>query len=511
MFRPRSVLGCLLPCLCLLLPAALAADAQDSHGDRMYLHKDWQLQSSCEVKAAGPQISTSGFDAAAWHHTDIPSTVVAALVKDKTYPDPFFGTNLRSFPGMYKSNKIQWANYDMAKDSPFRCSWWYRTEFTLPEDFEKKTAWLNFLGINYRANLWINGQKAAEEKDVSGAYRTFEFEVSKFLRPGKANALAVEIFAPKKDDLEITWVDWNPTPPDKMMGIWREVFLTTSADVSVRHSFVASKLGADYKTASLTVSADLRNDSNHPVQGTLRADIGDIHIRQIVSLAPAEQKSVRLAPEQFPQLNLANPNLWWPYQMGEPHLYTAKISFETGEKVSDSESFTFGIREITSEMTDSGARLFKVNGKNVLIRGAAWADDMLLRWSSQRLDADLKYVRDMGLNTIRLEGHLDRDEFFDKTDRLGILVMPGWSCCDAWERWKDWKAEQHAVAAASLRSQIWRLRNHASVFVWLYGSDGPPPATVEKMYLGILKDLEWPNPSISSASQESTTVTGNRA
>ena len=510
MFRPRSLFRWVVPSFILVLPAVvLASDPPSEQPARMYLHKDWHLQSSCEEKAAaGTQIATVGFDASAWHHTDIPSTVVAVLVKDKTYPDPFFGTNLRSFPGMYKSNKIQWANYDMAKDSPFRCSWWYRTEFMLPEDFEKKTAWLNFLGINYRANIWINGQKVADAADIAGAYRTFEFEVSKFLQPGKVNALAVEIFAPKKDDLEITWVDWNPTPPDKMMGIWREVFLTTSADVSVRHSFVASKLGADYKTASLTVSADLRNDSNHPVQGTLRAEIGDIKISQPVSLAPSEQKAVRLGPNQFPQLNLANPRLWWPYQMGDPHLYTAKISFESGERVSDSENVTFGIREVTSEMTDSGARLFKVNGKNVLIRGAAWADDMLLRWSSERLDADLKYVRDMGLNTIRLEGHLDRDEFFEKTDRLGILVMPGWSCCDAWERWKDWKSEQHAVAAASLRSQIWRLRNHASVFVWLYGSDGPPPATVEKMYLGILKDLEWPNPSISSASQEPTTVTG---
>src|SRR3989440_2168807 len=65
-------------------------------------------------------------------------------------------------------------------------------------------------------------------------------------------------------------------------------------------------------------------------------------------------------------------------------------------------------------------------------------------WSSDvcssdlaRLDADLAYVRDMGMNTIRLEGRLDRDELFEKTDRLGILVMPGWTCCDAWERWRS--------------------------------------------------------------------------
>jgi exo-1,4-beta-D-glucosaminidase len=170
---------------------------------------------------------------------------------------------------------------------------------------------------------------------------------------------------------------------------------------------------------------------------------------------------------------------------------------------------TFGIREVTSKLTDSGHRLFKINGRKLLIRGAAWAPDMFLRWSPERLDADLAYVRDMGLNTIRLEGRLDHDEFFDKTDKLGILVMPGWTCCDAWERWKRWQGDQRKVAAASLTDQIGRLRNHASVFVWLNGSDGPPPADVENMYLGIEKNLGWPNPIISSASAEKTTVTGN--
>ena len=115
--------------------------------------------------------------------------------------------------------------------------------------------------------------------------------------------------------------------------------------------------------------------------------------------------------------------------------------------------------------------------------GASWAADMFLRYSPERVDADLAYVKDMGLNTVRLEGRIDHEEFFDKADRLGILLMPGWTCCDAWERWKSWKPEQHKIAGDSLRDQIRILRNHPSVFVWLYGSDGPPPADVETMYL----------------------------
>ncbi len=124
------------------------------------------------------------------------------------------------------------------------------------------------------------------------------------------------------------------------------------------------------------------------------------------------------------------------------------------------------------------------------------------------MNADLAYVKDMGLNTVRLEGRIDHEEFFDKADRMGILIMPGWTCCDAWERWKRWGAEQHQIAGDSLRDQIRILRNHPSVFVWLYGSDGPPPADVETMYLGILKDLDWPNPSLSSAAADATKVTG---
>src|SRR5260370_10968614 len=194
--------------------------------------------------------------------------------------------------------------------------------------------------------------------------------------------------------------------------------------------------------------------------------------------------------------------------MGTPNLYTAKLSFEIGRQVSDAASVTFGIREVTSELTEKGHRLFKVNGKNVLIRGAAWAPDLLFRWSSEKLDADLAYVRDMNMNTIRLEGRLDRDEFFEKTDRLGILVMPGWTCCDAWEKWKSWTGDQNRVAAASLRDQITRLRTHPSVFVWLNGSDNPPPGDIERMYLNIEKELEWPNPIVSSASEQKAAASG---
>jgi exo-1,4-beta-D-glucosaminidase len=498
----------------LISPARIAADSKrpaprNSEAAKTYLHKNWQVQSSCDDKTPAEKISTPGFDAAKWHRSDIPATVVGVLVTDKSLPDPNYGANLKNFPGMYFSEKIFFANVDMPEGSPFACSWWFRTEFTAPAaGAAAKTDWLHFNGINYRANIWFNGQKIADAKDVAGTYRTFELNVSKYLKHGAPNALAVEILAPGKDDLGITWVDWNPTPPDKDMGIWKEVFLTESADVSVRNPFVSSKLTNNYKSAALTISADVQNTASHPVRGILRAEIEKIKLTQNVLLAPGETQTVKFAPEKFAALKLAHPKLWWPYTMGEPYLYNAKISFSVVGRVSDSASTSFGIREVTTELTDKNFRLFKINGRNILIRGAAWAPDLLFRWVPGKLDADLSYVRDMGMNTVRLEGRLDREEFYEKTDRLGILVMPGWTCCDAWERWKDWHADQKEIAAASLKSQIHILRQHPSVFVWLNGSDGPPPAEIESMYLGILKDLDWPNPSVSSASETATTVTG---
>jgi len=483
------------------------AQEQPAH-TKLPLHRGWEIQSSCEVKAEGREISSAGFSTKGWHRAEAPTTVVAALVADKTYPDPYFGMSLKSFPGMDYSPMEFFANQEIPQDSPFRCSWWYRTEFNVPAAQQDKATYLHFDALNYRANVWLNGQKIANAHDVAGTFRIFEFDISKQLLTDKPNVLAVEVFAPDKGDLGITWVDWNPTPPDKDMGLWKDVYITTSGDIALRAPFVSSRLGSDYTTAALTVSADLRNDSDHVVSGILKADIEGIHVTQPVELGPAESKTVTFTPEQYPQLKLDRPRLWWPYQMGAPEMYTAKLSVETGGRASDSAEIHFGVREVTSELTPQGHRLFKINGRNLLVRGAAWAPDMLLRWSPEQAAASLHYVHAMNLNTVRFEGRMERDEYFDMADRLGILIMPGWTCCDAWEKWAQWTPEQMTIAAASLADQITRLRNHPSVFVWLYGSDNPPPPNVETMYLQILKDKNWPNPSLSSASATSTTVTG---
>jgi exo-1,4-beta-D-glucosaminidase len=472
------------------------------------LARGWEIQSSCEAKVTGDAISSKGFSTAGWHKTTVPNTVVGSLVDDKTYPDPTFGTTFKTLPGMNYSTSTFFANQEMPDGSPFRCSWWWRDEFEVPASYANRQVAIHFPGINYRANVWFNGKKIADAADVAGTYRIFEFDLTSLVRPGEKNVVALEIVAPAKDDLGVTWVDWNPTPADKDLGIWKEVTVTATGPVAIRNPFVKSELNGDFTSASLTLSAEVRNSSAAAVKGLLAAEVDGKRITQPVELAAGESRLVQFAPDHFAELKLAKPKLWWPYTVGTPNLHRADFQFLVNSQVSDTATVRFGIRQVSSELTEKGARLFKINGQKILIRGAAWAPDMFLRPMSKKLDADLRYVKHMGLNTIRLEGRIDRDELFNKTDEMGILVMPGWTCCDAWEQWDKWTADTRKIAAASMNDQAKRLRNHASVFVWLYGSDGPPPADVEKMYLSILNDTQWPNPSVSSASETPTTVTG---
>jgi exo-1,4-beta-D-glucosaminidase len=478
--------------------------------DKLPLADHWSLQTSAKVEAKGEAISSPAFIPKGWHNITVPTTVVSALVKDKTLPDPFFGTNLRQFPGVTYPVGGNFSNIAMQTDSPYAVSWWYRTPFAVPASYAGKTAWLNFKGINYRANIFLNGKQIATTDDIAGAWRTYELNVTNAIKPGQQNVLAVQVFAPTENDLAITFVDWNPAPPDKNMGLWREVYLTTSGPVALRYPTVVSKLNPPANdSAQLTVTAQLKNGTDQPVKGTLKGQIDTVTFEQPVELAAHESKDVTFTPDRFSQLVFSNPRLWWPAQMGKPNLYSLTMQFEVDGKVSDHSQTQFGIRQVTSEVNATGGRAFHINGKNILIRGGGWTPDLMLRENSQRLHDEFRYVRDMGLNTVRLEGKLETQEFFDIADHEGILVMAGWCCCDFWERWPRWQPKDFEIAQQSLRDQIYRLRSHPSMVMWLNGSDNPPPPDVEQMYLDIEKQLLWPNPVVSSATGKATTVTGD--
>ena len=513
-----------------LFATSEAAGQAPATAPRQMLAEGWKIQSSAAVRATGEELSTVGHPTRGWYPAQVPTTVLAALVAAKVYPDPYFGMNLRQIPGASYPIGRNFAKLPMPPESPFRSAWWFRTEFELTgasergaggtSDAERSIA-LHFDGINFRANIWLNGRRLADTRAVAGAYRTYEFDVTGIARPGERNALAVEVHPPHADDLALTWVDWNPMAPDKAMGLWRDVYFTTSGPVALRHPHVVSDLDLpSLDSARLTLSVDARNTTDRPVRGTLRGRIGpatsapvagrpgELRFTRAVELAAGETRTVILDPKTLPQLNLSRPALWWPIGMGEQNLHDLELSFEVppkaGERqmdgqVSDRAALRFGIRRITSELTAEGHRLFRVNGRRVLIRGGGWTPDMMLRFSPERMAAELAYVRDMGLNAIRLEGKMEPEPFFELTDRLGILVLAGWCCCSHWELWDDWREEDHRIAAESLRSQILRLRGHPSLLVWLNGSDFPPPARVEKSYLQVLEELRWPNPVLSNA------------
>jgi exo-1,4-beta-D-glucosaminidase len=492
-----------------LLVAASWPALSRAESFRVPLATGWTIQSSAAVNATGAAVSQPDFSTSGWHTAAVPGTVVGALVDEGTFKDPYFGMNFRNIPGTTYRIGEEFSLLPIPAGSPYKRSWWYRKEFELPAT-GLPVVWLNFNGINYRANIWVNGARIATRDEVAGAFRRYEFDITRLVRRGTANAVAVEVFAPEPGDLAITWVDWNPTPPDKNMGLWGDAYVEASGPVAIRHPHVITNLDLpSLDVAHLTVTADVWNATDAPVDAVVRGTIESIQFSRPLTLAPREHKTIRFSPADTPQLNIQHPRIWWPYRMGDQPQYSLSIAAGTDGAESDSRQVTFGINEYSSELTDKGHRLFRVNGKPILIRGGGWASDMLLRPKSpERLAAEFRYVKEMGLNTIRTEGKLETDAFYELADREGILIMPGWCCCDQWELWDKWDAEDYTVGPASLRDQLLRLRNHPSIFVWMNGSDGPPIGAVEQKYLDIERELEWSRPILSSGAEAAGPVSG---
>ncbi len=469
---------------------------------QVYLRQGWAIQSSADLRESGAELSTTAYTPRGWYPATLPSTVLHALVESQVYPDPYFGMNLRSIAGTSYPVSFNFSNLQMPPDSPFRHSWWYRTSFQLDSSYKGKTVWLGFDGINFRANVWLNGRQVADASKMAGSWRLYRLNVTAAARPGETNVLAVEVFPPTPHDLAITFVDWNPLPPDKDMGLWRDVWVAATGPVAIRFPSVTTKLSAD-GSAELTVRAELTNAGAAPVDGTLQGGIEAGHrFSQEVHLAAGETRVVHEA------VKLDHPLLWWPAEVGEQNLYTLNLQFATGGQTSDSSQTRFGVREVTSEIDSRGHRLFHINGKNILIRGGGYTFDMLLHSTPERQEAELKYVRDMHLNALRFEGKMEDEHFLQLADRMGIMLLAGWCCCDYWERWNQWDEEAHQVASASLRDQLRRLAAHPAVIDFMYGSDNPPPPKVEQIYLDIIKEVEWPNAYHSSATAKPTPLGG---
>lgn len=475
--------------------------------DKITLKNNWAIQSSAAISANGKSISQASFQPEKWYPVTMPSTVLAALIDNKVYPDPYYGTNIESLPGFYKGVKGE-----MPVTSPFRVPWWYRTVFKIPADHKGKHSRLKFQGINYRANIWLNGHLIADTTTIEGVYRLYNLDITKYAVPGVDNCLALEIFPPKGHDLTITWVDWNPTPPDRTMGIWYDVSLSSTGPAAIENPRVITDLDLpSLEVAKLTVSADIQNAEAKPIKGILRGKIENIQFSQEVTLEPNQTKVVTFTPDKFKELVISKPRLWWPHTVGTPNLYDLSLTFETGGKVSDIRNTRFGIRKITSWMNTfdhKRTRVFQVNGKNIVIRGGGYVQDMMLRPSHERANADILYAKHMNLNALRMEAPRGDDYLFDKCDEEGILLMVGWCCCSIWEEWKKWTPHTANRAEQSWHDQIVHLRNHPSVFNWLYGSDLFPPSQIEKRYIKVLDECDGTRPYQSSATNAASAIAG---
>lgn len=454
--------------------------------DILPLGEGWRLQSSAKVKATGEAISRAGFACDEWYGTSVPRTVLAALVDNKVYADPYYGEALKSIPG-YREGR--WLV--MPEGSPFKVSWWYRREFSLPENYQGRHLVLHLEGINYRANVWLNGRRIADAETVRGMFRRFAFGIDGQAVHGGTNCLAVEIVPPgqlpdiryptKQIEATTGWDDHNPFPPDMNMGIWQDVYVRASGPVTLRHPYVATDLDLpSLAVANLSVSAQLTNTSDAAVTGELKGEIEKVVFSQKVALSAGETKTVRFSPEAFGQLKIANPRLWWPNPVGPQELYDAKLTFTVTGQVSDSETVRFGIREVSTYINEEGWRGYMVNGKKILIRGGAWmTSDMLLRLSDKRYEALIRYAKEANLNMLRSEGFSIRetDAFYSLCDRYGVMVTQqifGRSIPDS------------DLAIACIEDMLLRIRNHPSLVHFLGHDETFPTEKLDKAYRDLI-------------------------
>jgi len=496
------------------------------------LAENWKLTSANKLQQSGAGVSLPDFKDADWNAIRrMPATVLEILEEDGVYSNLYVGKN-------------------MAENVPqdlYTQDWWYRTTFEAPSGHAVYS--LGFPGINYRAEIWLNGHQIADSKQVVGMYAAHELNVTQWIKPGERNVLAVKV-TPERAiqdvngiELADSWFDWlnwkylgyqGPRKekshgisfvPDRNAGIWKPVYLKVSGDVTVSHPLVNTELSLAQKTsAKLTVYAAVRNSSNRRVNGILRGTISrpgkpSIQIEQPVSLAPGEERQASFVPPQYPQLVVTNPDLWWPYTMGNPSLYDLRLEFLENNQLSDVAQIRFGIRSIAqyrdndeqfSTIGKGGNFYLKINGKDFLVRGGVYTPDLLYRYDPDREAAILRYVKDLGLNMLRWESKISSEHIIELADEQGIPLMFGWMCCNQWEMWDQWDAEDHRVSEESLRSQILMLRHHPSVTIWANGSDGLPPDPVLNVYHKILTELHWQNATVDTVSSFAKDAQGDR-
>lgn len=491
-----------------LLPAAAAAQTPPQ-AERHYLHVltsaeghggsfDWRMKRADEAGVPAEELSTDRISAADWMPAVVPGTVLNALVHNGVYPEPYYGLNNKLESGLIPD--IYHAGRDFY-------TYWFRTEFRVDDTPERNAPkfWLQVDGINYRAEIWLNGKMAGHS---DGMFLQQVLDVTELIRREGTNVLAVKVLPvdrpgtvrPKggkqmgangefqnggngeigRNVSQLMTVGWDfyylDGIRDRNTGIWRNLSLFTTGRLRLQHPFVRSELShPDYDTARETVTVEVHSPDYLPQNRTRRARVSGeivgegIRFEKEIELYRGEVKEVVFTPEEFPQLVLRQPRLWWPRNKGPQELYDLRLKVEFDGRVCDSLTTRFGIREIVSATdTPDGSRRFSVNGRPLFVRGTNWLPEAMLRNSDERTRAELRYTAQSGVNLIRFWGGgiTESDYFFQLCDELGILV---WQ-----EFWMTGDTQHPADAGVyytNVASTVKRIRNHPSLAYYVSSNE----------------------------------------
>jgi beta-galactosidase/beta-glucuronidase len=318
----------------------------------------WKLASSIKVPATAREISQAGFDASTWYEATVPGTVLTTLVDQGVYPEPTYGLNNLAIP-----------------ESLNREDYWYRHEFVPPADSTGRILTLTFKGINYTAEVWLNGCRLG---DIRGAFQRGLFDITAQVRSGQANALAVRVSPvphpgiPHEESLAAGagpnggamtldgptffctegW-DWIPGIRDRCTGLWQDVVLHVSGPVTLGDVHVKTDLPLpDTSRAEVFVSAAIANHAAEPQTFTVRGDFEGAAFSQTLTLAPHAQGFAKFGAGEFADLRVNHPRLWWPNGYGKPELYHLRLTVANAAgRVTETKSLRFGIRHLTYELS----------------------------------------------------------------------------------------------------------------------------------------------------------------
>jgi len=450
----------------------------------------WRVERGSQVEGGGASLSSPGYKDAGWVVATVPGTVLTSHLNAGAIADPNFGQNQ-----LYVS------------DSYFYSDFWYRTEFSAPVPADGRRHWLHFNGINWKAEVWLNGEQLGR---IEGGFMTARFDVTGKLKPRNALAVRIEKNATPASAKQkiyertglnggalgadnptyhasIGW-DWIPTIRGRNTGIWGDVFLLTTGAVTVEDPFVTTTLPLpDTSHADLCIEVKLVNHSAATVAGTLHARFGTIVVEQPVTLPGGLSTTVVLGPATHPALRLQNPQLWWPNGYGEPHLYDVELSFVVANAVSDRKQFQTGIRQMSYSEDGSKLRLF-VNGRRFICKGGNWGfAESMLRYRAREYDAAVRYHREMNFTMIRnWVGQIGDEAFYAACDRHGILVWQDFWLANPWD---GPDPDDDALFLSNARDLLTRIRNHACVGLYCGRNEGYPPPPLESGLRALLAEL----------------------